>query len=52
MSDRLAGLEAHVQRLEELQARQRESSLSDGEKRELLALLQMRAGLQRMPGPA
>lgn len=52
--DAVAQLEKQtvVQRLEELQARQRESSLSDGEKRELLALLQMRAGLQRMPGPA
>ncbi|BAW00130.1 DNA primase [Lysobacter enzymogenes] len=36
-----------VQRLDELQAQQRDGGLGDAEKRELLALLQMRAGLQR-----
>ncbi|RDZ26075.1 DNA primase [Lysobacter silvisoli] len=39
-----------LQRLDELQARQREEgALSDAEKRELLALLQMRAGLHKVP---
>jgi len=36
-----------VQRLEELQAQQRDGGLDEAQKRELLALLQMRAGLQR-----